>query len=66
MTAVLGGSTYLSPAAATALNSPLWALRSLERANNVTMVSNGYTGGNDGWQDLYVNNPDPLYHAVGL
>jgi glucoamylase len=28
--------------------------------NNVTMVSNGYYGVNDGWQDLNVNNPNPF------
>ena len=28
--------------------------------NGVTMVSNGYYGVNDGWQDLNVNNPAPF------
>jgi glucoamylase len=28
--------------------------------NGVTMVSNGYSGVNDGWQDLNVNNPSPF------
>ena len=28
--------------------------------NGVTMISNGYSGVNDGWQDLNVNNPSPF------
>jgi glucoamylase len=28
--------------------------------NGVSMISNGYYGVNDGWQDLFVNNPNPF------
>jgi glucoamylase len=56
-----GGQTYLIASSSdgsefSALGSSLgWNV-----PNNVTMVSNGYFGVNDGWQDLYVNNPTPF------
>ena len=60
MTVVSGGDTYL--AAGSGDGSEFSALRASlpwTVQNEITMVSNGYVGVNDGWQDLYVNNPNP-------
>ena len=60
-TVTSGGQTYLVASSGdgseiSALGSSLgWNVE-----NNVTMVSNGYYGVNDGWQDLNVNNPTPF------
>ena len=60
MTVVSGADTYL--AAGSGDGSEFSALRAAlpwTVESGVTMVSNGYVGVNDGWQDLNVNNPNP-------
>ncbi|MBV9287247.1 MAG: hypothetical protein JO288_05395, partial [Hyphomicrobiales bacterium] len=60
MTAVSGGNTYLIAGSGDGTEfSAVGASRAWTAQNNIAMVSNGYTGTNDGWQDLYVNNPNP-------
>jgi glucoamylase len=60
MTVVSGSNTYLVAASGDGSEfSALGASLAWTVQNNVTMVSNGYYGVNDGWQDLYVNNPNP-------
>jgi glucoamylase len=59
--ATSGGKTYL--VASSGDNSEFSAVGASlawNVENNVTMVSNGYYGVNDGWQDLNVNNPNPF------
>jgi glucoamylase len=57
-TVVSGGNTYLVASSSdgsesTAFRASIgWTVE-----NGVTMVSSGYYGVNDGWQDLMVNNP---------
>jgi glucoamylase len=61
MTVVSGGNTYLVASGGHGSEfSAVGASLSWNMQNNVTMVSNGYAGVNDGWQDLYVNNPTPF------
>src|SRR5271166_1603012 len=61
MTVASGGNAYLVASSGdgsefSALGASLgWTVQ-----NNVAMASNGYTAVNDGWQDLYVNNPNPF------
>ena len=60
MTVVAGGDTYL--VAGSGDGSEFSALRASlpwTVENSIVMVSNGYVGVNDGWQDLNVNNPTP-------
>jgi glucoamylase len=60
MTVISGGDAYLVASSGdgsefSALRASLpWTVQ-----NGVAMVSNGYVGVNDGWQDLNVNNPNP-------
>ena len=60
MTVLSGGDAYLVASSGdgsefSALRASLpWTVQ-----NNIAMVSNGYVGVNDGWQDLNVSNPNP-------
>ena len=56
-----GGQTYLVASSGDGSEfSALGASLGWTVENAVTMVSNGYYGVNDGWQDLNVNNPTPF------
>ncbi len=60
MTAVSDGQTYLTAGSGDGSEfSALGASLAWTVQNGVAMASNGYAGVNDGWQDLYVNNPSP-------
>lgn len=59
-TAVSGGNTYLVASSGDSTEySAFRASLGWTVENGVTMVSSGYYGVNDGWQDLMVNNPVP-------
>jgi glucoamylase len=60
LTVVSGGNTYLIASSSDSTEySAFLASLGWTVENSVTMVSNGYFGVNDGWQDLMVNNPVP-------
>src|ERR1700677_366831 len=56
-----GGQTYLVASSNDGSEfSALGASLGWTVENAVTMISNGYSGVNDGWQDLNMNNPSPF------
>ncbi len=60
-TVSLGSQTYLVANSSDSSEfSALGASLGWTVENGVTMVSNGYYGVNDGWQDLNMNNPAPF------
>ncbi|HZZ60945.1 MAG TPA: glycoside hydrolase family 15 protein, partial [Roseiarcus sp.] len=61
LTVASGGKTYLAAGSGDGSEfSALGASLAWTVQNGVAMASNGYTGVNDGWQDLIVNNPSPF------
>jgi glucoamylase len=61
MTVASGGNAYLVASSGDGSEfSALGASLGWTNENNVAMASNGYYGVNDGWQDLFVNNPNPF------
>ena len=61
MTVASGGNAYLVASSGDGSEfSALGASLGWTMQNNVAMASNGYYAVNDGWQDLFVNNPNPF------